>query len=152
MIALPIRLLLFLFLNLLLAPRNLLRRLRRSPEWVTLRLDGAVAERTPPRRFLRRSKVASVAGFAALVDALAADRRVRGLVLEIDALDAGWARLSSLRAQIARLRAAGKRVVAHLSSPGNRELYLASACDEVLADESGPVGLVGVAIERGFYG
>jgi protease-4 len=50
------------------------------------------------------------------------------------------------------LRAHGKKVIAHLSSPGNRELYLASACDEILADESGPLALTGLAAEVGFYG
>lgn len=152
MLTLPIRVLLFVVLNLLVAPRNLMRWLRRRPEWVSLKIDGHVAERQPPRRFFRRSHKLSVASLEELCEAVAAEPKVRGLVLEIDAVEAGWARLEAMRTAVLRLRSSGKRVVAHLSSPGNREIYLAAACDEVLVDESGPVGLTGLALERGFYG
>ncbi len=149
----PIRFLLFLVVNLLLAPWNLVRALRRRPRWVTVRLDGAVPERPPRHRFpFRRARMPTVAALRALAEKAKRDRALVGVVLQIDQLHAGWARLESLRGVVAELRAAGKRVVAHLSSPGNRELYLACACDEILVDESGPVALTGLAAEVGFYG
>jgi protease-4 len=153
MLTLPLRAALVLLFNLLLLPRNLLRLLRRRAAWVTVRLDGPIAERPPRRRFLfRRAGGVSVAALQELAREAARDRNVLGVVLEIEALHVGWARLESLRAAVAALRAAGKRVVAHLSSPGNKELYLAWACDEVLADESGPLALTGLLVESGFYG
>jgi protease-4 len=152
LLGMPLRLVAATVVNLLLAPRNLARRLRRKPQWVRVRVDGALLERPPKRRFLKRPQTLSLARLEELGRALARDERVRGVLLEIDAVHAGWARLESLRRQIARWRAAGKRVVAHLSSPGNAELFVAMACDEVLCDESGPVGLTGLATESGFYG
>jgi protease IV len=149
---LPLRLLLVTLANLVLAPRNLLRSLQRAPLWVSVKLDGALLERRPRRRFLRRPKGVSLESLATLGEALRHDRQVRGVLLLVDRIEAGWSRLESLRAQIAAWRAAGKRVVAHLSSPGNRELFVAAACDEVLCDESGTVALTGLAIEAGFYG
>ena len=151
-IFLPLRLLVVALANLVRAPRNLIRSLRRGPLWVTVKLDGALLERRPKRRFLRRPKGVSLESLATLGEALRRDRRVKGVVLLVDQVDAGWARLESLRARIASWREAGKRVVAHLSSPGNRELFVAAACDEVLCDESGTVGLTGLAVEAGFYG
>ncbi|MSP62734.1 MAG: signal peptide peptidase SppA [Myxococcales bacterium] len=152
MLTLPLRLLVFIVVNFLLLPINLRRWLRRRPEWLTVKLEGHVAERPARRRFLRRSRGVSVASLNELARRLVGDRRVRGVVLEIESLDVGWARLDSLRAAVSAIRRSGHRVVAHLSSPGNRELYVALACDEVLCDESGPVSLVGLMLERGFYG
>jgi protease IV len=151
-IFLPLRLLVVALVNLALAPRNLIRRLQRGPRWVTVKLDGALLERRPKRRLLRRPKGVSLEALASLGEALRRDRNVEGVVLLIDRVEAGWARLESLRARIASWRQAGKRVIAHLSSPGNRELFVAAACDEVLCDESGSVGLTGLALEAGFYG
>ncbi|MBI5480272.1 MAG: signal peptide peptidase SppA [Deltaproteobacteria bacterium] len=151
-VLLPLRLLGVALVNLLLLPRNLLRALRRRPAWVAVKLAGPLLERRPRRKLLRRPKGVSLEALADLGEEVRRDPRVRGVLLLIDAIDAGWARLESLRAQIAAWRAAGKRVVAHLSSPGNRELFVAAACDEILCDESGSVGLTGLAIEAGFYG
>jgi protease-4 len=149
---LPLRLLVVALANLALAPRNLLRWLQPRPRWVSVKLDGALLERRPKRRLLRRPKGVSLEALAELGVALRRDRQVKGVLLLIDRIEAGWSRLESLRAQIAAWREAGARVVAHLSSPGNRELFVAAACDEVLCDESGTVGLTGLAIESGFYG
>ncbi|HEY3355821.1 MAG TPA: S49 family peptidase [Polyangia bacterium] len=148
----PVRLIVAAVVNLALAPRNLVRALRRKPQWVRVRLDGALPERPPKRRFLKRPRTVSLAALADVGRALARDRGVHGVLLEIDAIHAGWARLASLRNQIAAWRALGKRVVAHLSSPGNAELFVAMACDEILCDESGPISLTGLATESGFYG
>jgi protease-4 len=148
-----VRLLVALVGNLLLVPINLIRWLRPRPWWIVVRLDGTVPERAPRRRWpLRRKRHPSVEGLAELGRRIAADPAVRGVVLEIEPLSCGWARLDSLRAQVAAWRAAGKRVIAHCSSPGNRELYLALAAHELLVDESGPIGLTGLAAEYGYYG
>jgi len=151
-LALPVRLVLYAVVNLLCAVRNLLRLLRRRPAWVRVRIDGQLPERPPRKRLWRRSRAPSLAALDDLGRALRRDPRVRGVLLEIDRIDAGWARLESLRRLIADWRAAGKPVLAHLSSPGNAEVFVAMACDEVLLDESGPVSLTGVAAEASFYG
>jgi protease-4 len=149
---LPLRLAVVVLVNLALAGRNLLRWLGGRPRWVTVKLDGPLLERRPRRRFLRRPKGVSLEVLADLSEPLSRDRKVAGVVLLVDTIDAGWARLESLRRLVAAWRTAGKRVVAHLSSPGNRELFVASACDEILCDESGPLALTGLLVETSFYG
>jgi protease-4 len=151
-LVLPLRLLVALIVNLVCLPVTLVRALRRRAAWVSVKLDGPLLERRPRRKLLRRPKGLSLEALADLGEALRRDGRVRGVLLLIDSIDAGWARLEGLREQIAAWRTAGKRVVAHLSSPGNRELFVAAACDEILCDESGTVGLTGLLLEAGFYG
>jgi len=70
----------------------------------------------------------------ALADAIreaATDSRVEALVLHIDAIDWGWAKLSEIRAAVADFRRAGKPVVASLAGGGEREYLLASAAGTI---------------------
>lgn len=141
--------------NVLRIVGGLLRlpRILRRPRWVRIRLEAPLPAR-PPRhgRFLFRRPGPSVAGLRRFVEELAQDRRLLGVVVEVHSLSGGWARIQSLRAALAHLRTAGKRVVVHLSSPGVRELYLACAGDAILADESGPLRFTGIAAEVRFFG
>ncbi len=83
------------------------------------------------------------------------DARIETVVLRIQPLEIGWGKADEIRAAIGRLRDAGRRTVAHLEVQGfaaNKELYIASAADEVhLAPGSG-VPLVGLAAEYLFLG
>lgn len=144
------RLVLMVVLNAVLLPWNLMKLLRRRPRWIAVSLGGTLLQRSR-QQWLRRSAL-SIAELEKLRRVLARDRRVEGIVLYIDHLRAGWAKLSELRQVIAGWRALGKRVIAHLSSPGNREYYVATACDQILMDESGSLALTGLAIESSFYG
>ncbi len=63
-----------------------------------------------------------------------------------------WARAQSLRGVFTRLPAKGKKLVVHLSSPSLREVYVATAADQVFADESGTLNVAGFAAEARFYG
>ena len=156
MLLLPLWIALAVLVNLLVIPRNLVRALSRRPRWIRLRFDGGIGERPAPRRRWwlpsRGEPSLSIADLESLGELLARDDKAVGVLLEIEGVHAGWARIESARAAIASWRKSGKKVVAHLSSPGNAEVYLALACDEILVDESGPVGLIGVKAEVGFYG
>jgi protease-4 len=87
-----------------------------------------------------------------LVTRLGRDPRLVGVVVRIEATPGGWARLETLRTILLRLRASGKRVVAHLSSPSMREYLVATAADTIIMDESGPLGLTGIAAQASFFG
>jgi protease-4 len=75
---------------------------------------------------------------------------VRGLLLRIGDLEAGWAQAQELRAWIHRLRRAGKRVLAYLEAPATQHYYVAAATDRVLLDDAGGVRLQGLG-ETHFY-
>ena len=82
------------------------------------------------------------------LDMAAADPRVRGVLVHLRPLGIGYARVQELRAGLARVRAAGKKVVALLdlqSLNATREYYLASAADEVYVDPGVLAPLAGIA-------
>jgi protease-4 len=83
------------------------------------------------------------------------DDRISGLFLSVDRNDLGWARTQELRDAIAEFRAAGKWAVAWLEtagefSPGNKEYYLATACESIWLAPPGDINLVGLRAEAPF--
>ena len=79
------------------------------------------------------------------------DPLTRGMLLELNGVS-GMAQIEELRPRIARLRAIGKPVVAYMEYGGGRgDLYLASACDRVVASPSAEFGALGIRIERRYY-
>jgi protease-4 len=77
--------------------------------------------------------------------AMARDASVKGVVVMFDGVDAGWASLQELRAELLALRRAGKKVFAYMVSGTGRDYYVASAADKVYVDPAGGVRLVGMA-------
>jgi protease IV len=128
-------------------------------EWLHLKVRARVSEfgpRAPAllRYFPRFQKTAptSVEGLRKFVRHAKADASVRGVLVELPSLMAGWATCASVRAQLAELRAAGKTVVVFLpEGGGNRELYVASAADRILAAPGSPILATGLASESRYY-
>lgn len=150
---------LVLLLRLIAAPLRALRRARAAPPGalVELRVRGHVREGPPrprkvwpPRLLVRRERPAEVRVLVVrkLVDELLRDPRPGGLVVSIEPLSGGWAALEALRVELSRVRAAGKRLVAWLpEGGGNRELYVASCADTIVAPPSVDLALVGPKAE-----
>lgn len=79
------------------------------------------------------------------------DPLTRGVLLELGGAS-GMAQLDELRPRIARLRAAGKSVVAHLPGGGGRgDLLLASAADSIVASREALFAGLGLRSERRYY-
>jgi protease-4 len=147
-------------LNLLKAPFWPLWALARwfgrpKSRWIHARLSESISEIDPPEPrwsllgrwipALRERRPTSIRAVARLVDAMIVDPDREGLLLEVPSLSAGWARIDALRAELARLKRAGKKVAIYLPrGGGNRELFLASVADRVLATEGAPFFPVGI--------
>ena len=129
---------------------------RRPPDFVVLPVSGSLPEFEPPRRSLLRRRLdprptgPSLEGFRARLDRILADGRPRGVVLRVENLDAGWASLEELRAEISRFRGAGKKVISYLVDPDTRAYYLAAAADEVYATPLATLNVVGVRARVNF--
>ncbi|MEZ7980384.1 MAG: signal peptide peptidase SppA [Myxococcota bacterium] len=83
------------------------------------------------------------------------DDRIANVVIRIQPLGLGWGKADEVRAAILRLRAAGRRTVAHIEVQGfaaNKELYIASAADEIFVTPGSTLPLVGLAAEYIFFG
>ena len=79
------------------------------------------------------------------------DDQVKAVVLSVSDLEAGWARLQSLRRSLLVLRQAGKQVWAYVAEGGMREYYLASAADRILVAPAGHLAITGIAAEMMFF-
>src|SRR5262249_132416 len=71
-------------------------------------------------------------------------------LLKINGLAAGWATLQSLRDELGRFRAGGKRVVAYLLTPDTAGYYAACAADEIIIPPTAFLTVVGLRAEVQF--
>ena len=79
------------------------------------------------------------------------DPLTRGVLRELDGVT-NMAQLEELRPRIARLRRAGKPVVAYLEESATRgDLYLAAACDRIVTTEEASFAALGLRVERRYY-
>jgi protease-4 len=75
-----------------------------------------------------------------------ADRRITGLIVKPVGLDSAyWARLQEVREAILDFKSSRKPVVAHLEYGGDREYFVASACDRVFLLPTSPLAVSGFA-------
>ena len=83
------------------------------------------------------------------------DDRLATVVLRIQPLELGWGKADELREAIERLREKGIKTVAHLeiqTFSANKELFVASAADEIYVAPGSAIPLVGMAAEYVFLG
>ncbi len=110
------------------------------PEEPSSGLSGFFESRPPSMRALVEA-----------VDRARQDPGVKGLLLSVGAVDAGWARVEELRHAVVRFRRSGKPSWAHLESAGNREYFLATGCAKVAASPTAMLDVSGLAAEVTFY-
>ena len=82
---------------------------------------------------------------------IAADEEVRGVLVRLESAGMGLARTAELMEMVAELRRAGKHVVVHADTLGIRELYLASAANEILVAPASRLYIFGPRIEQVFF-
>jgi protease-4 len=128
---------------------NLRRRLSRPPDFVLFTLAGEFSDYTEARgNFIQRRlrpPRPSLQELADRFEQIAADPRVRGVILHLRRMQMPAAQLETLRELIAGLKAAGKRVAAWSTYYNSGDYYAACAADLVLLQPAGgiePLGLV----------
>jgi protease-4 len=85
------------------------------------------------------------------IDKAAQDQRVKALVLQIESPAIGRARGDEIRAAIARFRAAGKPVTAHLVGGSPVAYCVALACDSIAMPPAATLEITGVRAEMTFF-
>ncbi len=89
------------------------------------------------------------------LQAAATDNRIAGVFItgrfEPSGYGDGLAALKEVREAIEKVRAAGKPVVAYLDFAMTRDLYIASAANEIFIDPFGEIFMPGLATEPMFY-
>jgi protease-4 len=129
---------------------------RKRAAWVSLRVHGDLQELPHPRgrlleRLASRFRPAhsSVFEIHTLVSEVISDPHATGLLLNVSSIRAGWATIEAARETLARLPAAGKRLMVVLPQGGDqKELWLASAGDQVSASEPAAFTALGPVAQR----
>ncbi|KAJ8430954.1 hypothetical protein Cgig2_003538 [Carnegiea gigantea] len=80
------------------------------------------------------------------------DPRISGVYLQIEGLKCGWGKFEEMRRHILDFRKSGKFIVAYLPFFGEKEYYLACACEELYAPPSAYFRLYGLTVEALFLG
>ncbi|MFB6285743.1 MAG: signal peptide peptidase SppA [Candidatus Bipolaricaulia bacterium] len=130
------------------AIRNLIRSTRTPPDYVAFTLDGSFPELPPPpgpwwQRWMGTSET-SLRDLAPQFETVAADPRVRGVVLRLRTLSMTTARLQTLRGLIRKLHDADKHVVAWATAYDQATYDVASMADEVLIQPGGAIQPLGL--------
>lgn len=120
--------------------------------YLALDVDGGLPEEPlSGLGTLFESRAPSVRALVEAVDRGARDSRVKGLILRVGSVDAGWARTQELRDALLRFRRSGKPSWAHLESGGNREYFLATGCARIAASPTALLDVSGLAAEVTFF-
>lgn len=119
--------------------RNGLRRLRRAEmDYVVMDIGGSMPERAdPPRSFIERQlplpdPALSLEELNQRLAHVAEADNVRGLVLILQGISAGFATVQNIRRALERLKAAGKTVVIYTPYLDLRHYFLASVADRLI--------------------
>ncbi len=119
-----------------------------------LNLEGAVPEQAPVDiaiPYFQQQPPLTVLDTWKLLRRAASDTKVKALVLEPRGLDAGWAKLEELRAEIIAFKQSGKPVYAYLRNATMREYYLATAADKIYMAPEDELDVKGLRAELTFY-
>lgn len=122
-----------------------------------VRVTGDIPENAPAGPFgaVLGTRTLTLLDYVAGIKRAREDRRIRGLILAIDAPRIGFAKVQELRDAVRDFQTSGKWAVAFLETagefaPGNKEYYLATACPSIWVVPSGDVNLTGLRVEVPF--
>ncbi|XP_047337712.1 serine protease SPPA, chloroplastic [Impatiens glandulifera] len=115
---------------------------------LTLKLRGQISDQLKSRF----SSGLSLPQICENIIKAAYDPRISGIYLHIDRLDCGWGKIEEIRRHILDFKKSGKFVVCYIPSCGEKEYYLACACEELYAPPSAYFGLYGLVVQASFLG
>jgi protease IV len=79
------------------------------------------------------------------------DKRITGVMLDIDMSGAGWAKAEEIRNVIEDFRTSGKPVYAYMETGLNKDYYIATACDKIFLPPPGELFTIGLAADVMFF-
>ncbi|EOY22207.1 Signal peptide peptidase isoform 2, partial [Theobroma cacao] len=80
------------------------------------------------------------------------DPRISGVYLHMEPLNCGWGKVEEIRRHILNFKKSGKFIIAYIPACGEKEYYLACACEEIYAPPSAYFSLYGLTVQASFLG
>jgi protease-4 len=119
--------------------------------YIEIDLTGTIGETRPPFSILGGGGPRyTLRDLLEKMEEAKASRDVRALLLRCGDIGGSFAVFDELRQAILDFRKSGKKVVAYVENPGNGVYYLATACDYIVLQPNGYIGLVGLKSEGMF--
>ncbi len=122
--------------------------------FLELTIAGEVPERTPRdpiKEMLGEGAFTSLQDLLFAVRKAKSDDRIKGIILRPAALLMGWAKTNEFRDALLNFKNSGKPVYAFLEAAGDREYYLATVADTILAPATGMLFVNGFAGQPTFF-
>ncbi len=121
---------------------------------LTISLSGDISEAASTGfsfPFEPASRELSLQDMIFLLEKAGKDKRVRSILLELNGVQAGSVKIQALQQAIERTRKTKKPVHAFLRNAGDQDVWLASACDTVIAERGNFLLLDGLKAELLFF-
>src|SRR5256884_792973 len=120
---------------------------------LTLRISGALPDYVPddPFRRIFGAQPQSLGSLLAQFRKAKVDKRITGVMLDINMSEAGWAKSEEIRGAIADFRSSGKPVYAYMETGLNKDYYIATACDKIFVPPPGELFTIGLAADVMFF-
>jgi protease IV len=120
---------------------------------LTLRVSGPLPDYVPdnPLNRIFATPPQSLSGLLTQFRKAKTDKRIRAIILDVDASETGWAKAEELRAAIEDFRTSGKPVYAYMEMGFNKDYYVASACDKIYMPPPGELFVTGLAADVMFF-
>ncbi|MCP4137102.1 MAG: signal peptide peptidase SppA [bacterium] len=116
---------------------------------LNIRLNRKIKEVEPDYFFSKKQLAFNEIVFA--IQRAGKDDTIDGIILQIDRAAPGFGQLQELREELRRFKKAGKKVYSILTSPGNKEYYLATISDKIYFAPLSPFGLTALKAEVYFF-
>ncbi|MEW6735122.1 MAG: signal peptide peptidase SppA [Acidobacteriota bacterium] len=112
-----------------------------------LKLTGGLAESAPPSPTARLFSATPTTLKSVLdnIEKAKVDKRIKGLLLVLDNVQMGFAKMAELRAALTDFKKSGKPIFAYMETCEDGEYYLALTADKIYVSPAGAVGVNGFA-------
>jgi protease IV len=120
---------------------------------LTLRVVGELPDYTPDDPFKKffGGPDQSLSGLVMQFKKAKVDKRIKGILLDVNMSGVGWGKAEEIRDAITDFRSSGKPVYAYLEFGLNKEYYIATACDKIIVPPPGELFINGLAADVMFF-
>jgi len=120
---------------------------------LALKISGPLPDYVPddPIRRILGGQPQSLSSLMTQFRKAKADKRIKAILLDVDASDIGWAKTEEIRGAIEDYRASGNPVYAYMEMGLNKDYYVATACDKIYVAPPGELFITGLAADVMFF-
>ena len=120
---------------------------------LVLRVAGSLPDYSPDDPFKKwfGGPDQSLTGLVMQFKKAKVDKRIKGILLDVDLSGVGWGKAEELRDAITDFRTSGKPVYAFIEFGLNKEYYIATACDKIIVPPPGNLFINGLAADVMFF-